>query len=440
MNETDGKLQETSVTAPSHRKSDELHTQALGLTPGGVHSNVRMQGPLVFFERGQGAWLWDVDGNDYVDYLLGQGPNFLGHAPSLVSEAVAEACERGVIYGAQHPLEVVAARSLLEALGWADMVRFGLSGTEMVQAALRLARAATGRRKFLRFEGHYHGWLDNVLLGSSADDVPGPASAGQLPSHLDDCIILPWNDVTALEYAMDQHADEIAAVLTEPMMCNNGAVSPREGYLQRMRELCDQHGSILVFDEVITGFRLALGGAAEHFGVAPDLATYGKAMAGGWPVAALAGRGDLMARFARDVTHAGTFNASVMACAAVAATVNELRENPPYERAKEHGEAVMAGISALAKAYDLPLRVQGPGIAFHVSFGHQDTVNDFRELQALDLQRYSDFARQLAQHGVWVAGRGIWYVSTAHGDRELNVVLERFESTLKAMTSCQHRG
>jgi glutamate-1-semialdehyde 2,1-aminomutase len=393
---------------------------------------VRLLGPQVFFDRGAGAWLWDVDGNDYVDYLLGQGPGFLGHAPEPVNRAVAEACQRGIVYGAQHPLENEAGELFLATLGWADMVRFGVSGTEMVQAALRLARAATGRDKFVRFEGHYHGWLDNVLLGTGPDGAPAAGSAGQLEHHLADSLILPWNDADAVAEVLAARGDEVAAVLMEPFMCNSGAIAPRPGYLERVRELCDRHGVVLIFDEVITGFRLHPGGAAGRYGVTPDLATYGKAMAGGWPVAALAGPARMLERFATGVAHAGTFNASVMACAAVAATLRQLREDPPHARVEAHGEAVMQGIRELAKAHDLPLCVQGLGMAFHVSFGDGEPVHDLRGLQRLDLARYRALVDRLFEHGVWVAGRGIWYVSTVHGDRELNAVLERLNSALAA--------
>ena len=418
-----------------HARSDALHEAATKLTPGGVHSNVRLAGPLVFFERAKGAWLWDVDGNDYVDYLLGQGPNFLGHAHPTVNRAVAEACERGLIYGAQHALEVEAGQRLIDTLGWAEMVRFGVSGTECVQVAIRLARAATGRDRFVRFQGHYHGWLDNVLLAYGADGSPKRASAGQLQSHVDDSIVLPWNDADAIAAVLADRGDEIAAIIMEPFMCNSGAISPRDGYLERVRELCDEYGVVLIFDEVITGFRLALGGASERFGVTPDLATYGKAMAGGFPVAALAGRADLMERFGGGVNHSGTFNASVMACAAVDAALRVLVEDPPYERVEAHGQAVREGIRELADAHGVPLRVQGIGPAFHVSFGDDDPVHDFMELQRLDLGAYSDFVATLVEHGVWVAGRGIWYVSAAHGDQELTAVLERLDAALKAATA-----
>jgi glutamate-1-semialdehyde 2,1-aminomutase len=393
---------------------------------------VRPAGARRFFARGEGAWLWDVDGNDYVDYLLGQGPNFLGHAPAAVTEAVSRACQRGLVFAAQHELEVEAAELFLDTLGWAERVRFGPSGTEMVQAALRLARAATGRARFVRFEGHYHGWLDNVLLGMDHDGHPVPASDGQLPRHLDDGLVLPWNDADALADALARAGDDVAAVIMEPFMCNSGAIAPRPGYLETVRELCDRHGVILIFDEVITGFRLGLGGAVERFGVTPDLATYGKAMAGGWPVAALAGRAELMDLLASGVVHAGTFNASVMACAAVASSLRLLRDDPPYPRVEAHGEEVMQGLQELAKVHDVPLRVQGLGMAFHASFGDSETVHDLRELHHLDLDRYQRLAARLVDAGVWVAGRGIWYVSTSHGDRERDVVLERVDATLAA--------
>jgi glutamate-1-semialdehyde 2,1-aminomutase len=426
------------VETPSSRstaRSTALRQRALACIPGGVNSNVRLLGPAVFFDRAEGAWLWDVDGNDYVDYLLGQGPNFLGHADPEVNRAVADACAAGMVYGAQHPLEVEAAESLCAAVGWAQMVRFGLSGTEMVQAALRLARAVTGRRRFVRFEGHYHGWLDNVLV-SMDGGTAGPGSAGQVAGHLDDSFVLPWNDATVLSALLDRHGDDIAAVIMEPVMFNAGSITPREGYLARVRELCDAHGVVLIFDEVISGFRVALGGAAAVFGVTPDLATYGKAMAGGWPVAALAGRAELMERFGTaEVNHSGTFNASVMAMAATCAALRRLTQSPPYAAITAHGEALMEGLRALGARHGVPLRVQGMPVAFHASFGHTDPVHDLRGLARLDRTRYAAFTRELADAGVWVAGRGIWYVSAAHGEHELQATLDRVDTALRRFTA-----
>lgn len=430
-----------AIEARPLARSTTLREQAQLRTPGGVHSNVRLSGPTEFIERANGAWLFGVDGTDYLDYLLGQGPNFLGHAPAPVVEAVESACRLGMTYGGQHPLEVEAAELVCDTLGWPDMVRFGVSGTESVQAALRLARAATGRRKIIRFEGHYHGWLDNVLM-AKRDGRWGVASEGQLTSHLDDFILLPWNDVDALAAALDTHGSEVAAIIMEPMMINAGAIEPQPGYLEAGRQLSNRHGVVLIFDEVIAGFRLAPGGAAERYGVTPDLATYGKAMAGGWPVSALAGRHDLMSEFGTGrVNHSGTFNSSVMAMAATVATVTQLRDDPPYERVWAHGEQLMAGIMSLGRQYGVPLHVQGLPMAFHVTFGEGVAV-DHRSLQDFDLARYERFATTLVRHGLWVAGRGVWYVSAAHGLDELDVALDRFEHALRddAGTGYSTRG
>ena len=411
-------------------RSAELFSRARRRVPGGVNSNIRLDGPPSFFERGEGAWLWDVDGNDYVDYMLGQGPAFLGHAPRRILDAVERACRNGTVYGAQHALEVEAAERMCAMLGWAEMVRFGSSGTEMIQAALRLARAVTGRRRFVRFEGHYHGWLDNVLI-SVEDGAPGPASAGQPPEALADSIILRWNDLEAVRAALEK--DPIAAVLMEPMMINAGAIEPRPGYLAGVRELCDRHGALLIFDEVITGFRLGPGGAAERFGVVPDLATYGKALASGWPMGALTGKAEFMERFGTgEVNHSGTFNANVMGMAAVAETLRLLADQPPYGEVERVGQRLMDGLDEVSREVGKPLRLQGLPMAFHASFGEDTDVREFRDLQRLDLDRYRKLAERLVEAGVWVAARGVWYVSAAHGDRELEVTLERVEAALRA--------
>jgi glutamate-1-semialdehyde 2,1-aminomutase len=394
-----------------------------------------LDSPRVYFDRGEGAWLWDVDGNDYVDYLLGQGPNFLGHAPADITAAVTEAVKNGMVFGAQTATEVEAGERFLENLRWADMVRFGLSGTEAVQAALRVARARTGRTLFVRFEGQYHGWLDNVLV-TVQDHQARPASAGQLEHHLNDSIMVPWNDLDALSAVLAERGADIAAVLMEPVMCNQGSILPLPGYLEGVRRLCDETGALLIFDEVITGFRIALGGATEAFGVVPDLATYGKAMAGGWPVAALAGKGEHLAGIGTGtINHSGTFNASVMSMAAVAATMRRLAEDPPYASIERHGTALMAGLKQLATSRGIPLHVQGCPAAFHVSLGGgPESVVDYEGLQQRDLAGYARLAESFARHGVWVARRGIWYVSAEHGDTELKAVLERVEAALENPT------
>ena len=419
----------------STTRSGELARHARNLTPGGVHSNVRLTGPQVFLSHAKGSRLVDVDGNEYIDYLLGQGPNFLGHAPDAVLDAVDAACRRGMVYGAQHQLEIEAAEGMLSAIRWADRVRFAMTGTEAVQAALRAARSYTGRCLFVRFAGHYHGWVDNVLAGVGADGSAVPVSGGQMASHLDDSIMVPWNDLDAVEEVLATRSAEIAAVIMEPVMLNAGAIEPGPGYLEGVRAECDRHGVVLIFDEVIGGFRVALGGAAERYGVTPDLATYGKAMAGGWPVAAFAGRSEILDPLGTAmVNHSGTFNASVMACAATAATLRVLVEDPPYGRLGAIGGRLQDGLRRLASDHGLEMNVQGPPMAFHVGFG-EGPVRSLADLQRLDLDRYAVFSRVLVGHGVWVTGRGIWYVSTAHTDADVDETLDRVGRAMSAFTA-----
>jgi len=410
--------------------SETLSARAALEIPGGVNSNVRLSAPSVFFERAAGARLTDIDGNDYVDYMLGQGPAFLGHAHPTVHRAVTAASAEGILFGGQHPAEVVAATAMLEALGWPEMVRLGMTGSECVQAALRAARARTGRDRFVRFEGHYHGWLDNVLLQVD-EDGPRRASAGQVESQFAESIVLPWNDPHVLADALAAAPEDFAAVIMEPVMINAGSIEPRPGYLEQVRELCDRYGVVLIFDEVITGFRLGRGGAAERYGVTPDLATYGKAMAGGWPVAALAGKRELMEHFGTGlVNHSGTFNSSVIATAAVISTLELLADEAVYERVEEYGSELATMIREIGRAHGVPLRVQGPPAALHVSFGGPAPVHDYRAHQKLDLGRYATFAHALARHGIWTTARGTWYVSAAHGAQELTDTRDRIEATL----------
>lgn len=420
---------ETTVTS----RQTELQDRARRALAGGVSSNTRLLNPHLIVDHGTGCRIWDADGREYIDYLLGQGPNFLGYAHPRVVEKVIEAQRSGVIFAATHPLEIVAAERLLAALGWPETVRFGSSSTEMVQAALRIARATTGRRRIIQFYGHYHGWLDNIHVRREGNEAV-PFSKGQLPEALADNVVIPWNDVLAFDQAFDQYPDVIAAVIMEPIMLNAGSILPGDGYLQHVREVCSKRGAVLIFDETITGFRVALGGAAERYGVTPDLAVYGKAMAAGYPCAAIVGSGALFAGVADgSVTHAGTFNGNVIAAAAVVASLDELEAGDVYAQVEVIGTSVMEGLRDLARSHRIDLHVQGLPMAFHACFNPSgSTLDSYDDLLALDAARYGTLATVLIEHGVWVAYRGIWYVSVAHGSADVSETLERVDAAFGA--------
>jgi glutamate-1-semialdehyde 2,1-aminomutase len=410
----------------------DLQQRALRALVGGVSSNTRLLNPHLIVERAEAARLWDADGKEYIDYLLGQGPNFLGYAPPRVVEKIIAAQRGGIIYAATHRREIEAAERILSVLPWAETLRFGSSSSEMIQAAFRLSRNATGRPNILRFHGHYHGWFDNIQIRSDGDTA-GPGSLGQVPQALDQVITIAWNDPAALDAALAAHEGTIAAIVMEPMMLNAGAIAPQAGYLEHVRAACQRHGIVLIFDETISGFRLALGGAAERFGVLPDLAVYGKAMAAGWPCAALAGRRDLFADIATGaLTHAGTFNGNTIA-AAVLASLDELEDRTVYARIEAVGSKLITALEGLFQAHDLPVRLQGLPQAFHARFDTAtEPVTTYAQLQRSDSHRYAEFARQLIQAGVWVAYRGIWYVSAAHTDHDVDETIKRVDAAITA--------
>ena len=412
--------------------------------PGGVNSNFRMgisPTPLVF-ERAEGPYLYDVDGNRLVDYYLGMGPMLLGHNPEPVLKAVAEQLKYGILYAGQSEIEFEAAQLLCEIVPCAEMVRFNCAGSEVVQAALRLARAATGRSIIVKFEGHYHGWLDNVLwsiaptpdqFGPEASPTPIPASAGQdLPAgqHTE---VLPWNNLPILEARLA--CGDVAAVIMEPAMCNTSAIAPAQGYLEGVREVCSETGAVLIFDEIITGFRLAPGGAQQRLGVTPDLATFGKAIANGFPVSALAGRAHLMEQMATGgVLHGGSYNALPAAMAAVVATLNELKKPETFSGLEQQGQKLMTGIrDALANA-DITAQVQGFPQIFHVALGASSPFSNYRDSLAADKARYVDFTTALLSHGVRALERGAWFLSTAHNDAAIDETMVAVAAVAKELS------
>ena len=384
---------------PWARRSGELFAEASRYIPGGAGSSARTvkfgwRPYPPFMAEGSGSRLRDVDGHEYVDYLLGLGPMILGHRHPVVTQAVmAAVSELGTCFGLPYELEIEAARKVTEAVPGVDLVRFSNSGSEVVGTAVRLARAHTGRRLIIRFEGHYHGWQDTVYWSNHVDPVlagppgrPRPVPSGPgVPAELEaTLIVLTWNDSESFAAVMAERGDQVAAVITEPAVFNTGCILPEPGYLELLRDLTARYGALLIFDEVITGFRVARGGAQEYFGVTPDLTTMAKGLGGGFPVAAIGGTAEAMSMIAAGrYSHSGTYNANTIACAAVSATMDVLAEPGLFERQRALGQTLMSGLRTLAGQAGLPVIVEGLGTVFQLWFSDRP-IRNWR-----DAQRYA---------------------------------------------------
>jgi glutamate-1-semialdehyde 2,1-aminomutase len=425
-------------------RSTASYARARAVIAGGVSSDARrLPGTPLYVDRALGSRLWDVDGNVYLDYVLGQGPAILGHSPDVLADAVAEQVRRGVTYSAQHLAEVEVAERVCAMVPCAELVRFNSVGSEAVHAAIRLSRGHTGRSKIVKFEGHYHGWFDPVLVsvhppvdqaGPAANPVPVPGSAGV---GIDpDLVLTAWNDLDAFTATVARHRGEIAAVILEPVLCNTGAITPSEGYLAAIRQICDEEGILLVFDEVITGFRLAPGGAQELLGVTPDLGVFGKAMAGGMQVSALAGKASVMETIASGkVAHAGTFNSHPVAMAGARAVLEVLDEKRDdiYPRMARLGRRLMDGMAAIASRQSVPMLVHGTGHLFQLYLTSAPDVRDYRDFAATDRAAMARLHGLLLDEGINTVPRGLWFLSAAHTDEDIDQTLGAFERALRRL-------
>jgi glutamate-1-semialdehyde 2,1-aminomutase len=398
------------------------HERASRLTPGGVHSNARLVGADVVYTHGEGPWLFDVEGRRHVDYMLGRGPAFLGHTPTEVHEAVAIAASKGLTLGSGTTLEIEAATSVLASIEWADQIRFLSSGTEAVQIAFRLARAATGRSLIVQFDGQYHGWLDSVTLSPGESPLTSrAASEGQIPTSGSHTLLLPWNDLTALRAAFAQWGHDIAAVITEPVNIFGGTLAG-PGYLEELRSITALAGTALIFDEVVTGFRLRPGTAAPLVGVTPDLATYAKAMGSGWPVAAVAGTSAMFEGVAEDrVRVSGTYNGNSAAMAAVIATMRATADGSVHRRVEEWGRRLMQGLVETAAASGVNVSCEGYPSAFWLVFNELDRAESDATADRLALI--------LRDHRV-IQYHHTWLPSAAHDDEALEFTLQQFSRSL----------
>ncbi len=414
-------------------RSEELFARARTLIPGGVDSPVRAFGAVGgtpwFAERGEGAYVIDADGVRRVDLVQSWGALLFGHAREEIVRAATEAAARGTSFGAPTEAEVELAARIVEALPGVDMVRLVSSGTEATMSAIRLARGATGRERIVKFEGCYHGHADALLAraGSGVATFGIPGSPGVTPGAAQDTITLPYNDVEAVRTTFDRDGVAIAAVIVEPVAANMGVVPPEPGFLEALRERCTAAGTILVFDEVITGFRIGYGGAQSRFGVTPDLTTLGKVMGGGFPCAAFGGRREVMERLAPDgpVYQAGTLSGNPVAVAAGIAALDLAKRLDPYPDLERTAETLMEGLRSAFAANGIAARIGNAGSLFSVFFT-EEPVRDFAGARAADHERYARFFHHLLARGVALppSGYELWSLCTAHGDDEVTRVLD----------------
>jgi glutamate-1-semialdehyde 2,1-aminomutase len=419
-------------------RSEELFERARRLIPGGVDSPVRAFGAVGgtprFLVRGEGAFVWDVDGNRYIDLVQSWGALLFGHARPEIVRAAIEAAARGTSFGAPTQLEVELAERITGAMPAVEMVRLVSSGTEAAMSAIRLARGYTGRDLLVKFDGCYHGHSDALLArgaGSGVATLGIPGSPGVTEGAARDTITVPYNDLEAVGRAFSEHGERIAVLAVEPVAANMGVVPPVPGFLEGLRALCTEHGSLLLFDEVITGFRLGYGGAQERFGVIPDLTVLGKVMGGGLPCAAFGGRREIMEHLAPvgPVYQAGTLSGNPVAVAAGIAALDLARSLDPYAALERTARTLAEGLAKGFEANGVPARVNREGSMFSVSFT-EDPVRDFLGAKAADHERYGRFFHHLLDRGVALppSGYELWTLGTAHGETEVTAVLEAADS------------
>ncbi|WP_414468615.1 glutamate-1-semialdehyde 2,1-aminomutase [Methanobacterium sp. ACI-7] len=415
-------------------RSEELFNDAKNYLPGGVDSPVRAYKPYPFFAKyAMGSKIYDVDENEYIDYCLAYGPLVLGHANDKIMQKVKDQLDLGTAFGVPTEKEIELAKLVINKMPCAEMVRFVNSGTEATMSAIRLARAATGKKKIIKFEGSYHGAHDYVLVKSGSGAVGLPDSPGVPEETTKNTILVPFNDEEALISLIGKEGNEIAAIIVEPIMGNIGCILPKEGYLQFLRKITSENNIILIFDEVITGFRIAEGGAQEYFGVTPDLITLGKILGGGFPMGALAGKKELMEMIAPSgsVYQAGTFNGNPVSVTAGLAMLSQL-DSSFYNEQDKNGDILRKGLREIVEDNGLNFNVVGLSSMFQIYFTG-DEVLDYSSAKSADTERFNSYFHELLKRGVFIPPSQFecCFLSLMHSKEDIEKTMESVDSALK---------
>ena len=418
--------------------SNQLYQRAKLSIPGGVNSPVRsFQGvgaTPIFFQNGSKAYLTDVDNNRFIDYVCSWGPLILGHNHPKVIQYIQKALENGISFGAPCELEVQLAELVKSHMPSIDLVRMVNSGTEATMTALRLARGMTGRDKIVKFEGGYHGHSDSLLVkaGSGALTLGQPSSLGITAATAADTLIANYNDLNHVSHLFERYGKDIAAIIVEPVAGNMGCIPPQTGFLQGLREICDHYQTILIFDEVMTGFRVALGGAQAYYQITPDLTTLGKIIGGGMPVGAVGGRKDIMEHIAPlgPVYQAGTLSGNPIAMAAGIATLQEISKAGFYSDLNQRCNHLVEGLQQAAHIAKIPLLIQHVGSMFSMFFTSLEKITDYQQLNKINTQRYSQLFHRLLKHQVYIAPSPYEsaFMSAAHGEYEVTQTINAVET------------
>jgi len=426
-------------------KSEELHKEALVHIVGGVNSPSRSYkavggGSPVYMEKGKGAYFWDVDGNKYIDYLAAYGPIITGHAHPHIAEAICHAANNGVLYGTPTVLENTFAKMLKEAIPSLEKVRFNNSGTEAVMTTVRVARAYTNRTKIIKFAGCYHGHFDAVLVeaGSGPSTLGTPDSAGVPVTTAEDVITVPFNDLDALERALDKWEDEIAAVLVEPIVGNFGIVTPHDGFLQGVNDLAHEKGALVIYDEIITAFRFTYGSAQKIYGVEPDMTAMGKIIGGGLPIGAYGGKKEIMEQVAPlgPAYQAGTMSGNPASMASGIACLEVLKQDGVYEKLDQLGERLENGILESAKKHGISICVNRLCGALTVYFG-VDHVTNYAEADASDGEAFAKFFQLMLRQGINLAPSKYeaWFLTTEHTEKDIDDTIEAVDKAFETMAA-----